>query len=208
MAKLIEYRRIIMDSNPYQQVIWLSLHPPKWENLNDDIVNDVLNELDIQQGKRVITRNDVRNTEGKHQIIKAMMWTFADNPDLRIVHSVISHIDEIVVVLDLKGNKNLQKNEYKDLYNTLDVIEYVGMTTASVLFFFSQLKCEGNHSIAVTRQIKPHFSDFEELACLVEENDFVKIIERINEVARDIDVSTEQLEYFLYRINKGEITII
>ena len=207
MANLIDYRQEIMDGNPYQQVIRLSLHSAKWEKINDDTVKDVLDKLDIQQNKRVITRNDVRNTHGRHHVIKALMWTFADNPDLRIVRSAISHIDEIVEVLDIKGNKDLQESEYKFLYNTLDAIEYIGMTTASVLLFFAQLRCVGNHSIAVTGQIKPHFSDFEELACLVEEIDYVKIIDKINEVARKIDVSAEQLEYFLYRVNKGEIQI-
>lgn len=61
--------------------------------------------------------------------------------------------------------------------------------------------------MAVTGQIKPHFSNFEELACLVPGTDYFTIIEKINNVAKEIDVSTEQLEYFLYRINKGEITI-
>lgn len=207
MAKIIDYRQKIMDSNPYQQVIELSLHPAKWENLNDDTVNIVLNGLHVRQGKCIITRDDVRKARGKHQVIKVLMWTSADNPDLRIVRSAISHIDEIVEVLDIKGNKDLQESEYKNLYNTLDAIEYIGMTTASVLLFFAQLRCDGNHSIAVTGQIKPHFSDFEELASLVEEIDYVKIINKINEVAKDIDVSAEQLEYFLYRVNKGEITI-
>lgn len=207
MAKLIDYRQEIMDSNPYHQVIELSLPPTRWVNLNNNTVNEVLKELHIQQGKYIITRNDVRNVIGKHQIVMALMWAFADNPHLTNIRPVLNHLDEIVNILDIDGCKNLPKSEYEKLYLALDTIEHIGMTTASVLFFFSQLKSEGNHSVAVTGQIRPHFSDFEELACLVAGTDYFTIIEKINNVAREIDVSAEQLEYFLYRINKGEITI-
>ena len=207
MAKLIDYRQEIMDSNPYHQVIELSMPPTKWEKLNNSIVNEILEELHTQQGKHIITRNDVRKAKGTHQIVMALMWAFADNPNLANIRPVLNHLDEIVNILDINGCKNLPQSEYKKLYLALNAIEHIGMTTASVLFYFSQLKSEGNHSVAVTGQIRPHFSDFEELACLVAGTDYFTIIEKINNVAREIDVSTEQLEYFLYRINKGEITI-
>lgn len=207
MAKLLDCRQEILDSNPYHQIIELSLPPTKWVNINNNTVNEVLEELHTQQGKHIITRNDVRKAKGKHQIVMALMWAFADNPNLAIIRPVLNHLDEIVNILDINGCKNLPQSEYKKLYLALNAIEHIGMTTASVLFFFSQLKSEGNHSVAVTGQIRPHFSDFEELACLVAGTDYFTIIEKINNVARKIDVSTEQLEYFLYRINKGEITI-
>lgn len=207
MAKLIDYRQEIMDSNPYHQIIELSLPPTKWVNLNNNTVNEVLEALHIQQGKHIITRNDVRNAKGKHQIVMALMWAFADNPNLANIRPVLVHLDEIVNILDINGCKNLSISEYEKLYLALVTIEHIGMTTASVLFFFSQLKCGGNYSVAVTGQIWSHFSDFEELACLVAGTDYFTIIEKINNVAREIDVCTEQLEYFLYRINKGEITI-
>lgn len=207
MAKLLDCRQEILDSNPYHQIIELSLPPTKWVNINNNTVNEVLEELHIQQGKYIISRNDVRNVIGKHQIVMALMWAFADNPNLANILPVLNHLNDIVKILDIKGCKDLPKSEYEDLYNALVSIKHIKMTTASVLFFFSQLKCEGNHSVAVTGQIKPHFSNFEELACLVAGTDYFTIIEKINNVAKEIDVSTEQLEYFLYRINKGEITI-
>lgn len=207
MAKLLDCRQEILDSNPYHQIIELSLPPTKWVNINNNTVNEVLEELHTQQGKHIITRNDVRKAKGKHQIVMALMWAFADNPNLANILPVLNHLNDIVKILDIKGCKDLPKSEYEDLYNALVSIKHIKMTTASVLFFFSQLKCEGNHSVAVTGQIKPHFSNFEELACLVAGTDYFTIIEKINNVAKEIDVSTEQLEYFLYRINKGEITI-
>ena len=102
MAKLIDFRQEIMDSNPYHQNIELSLPSIKWRNLNNNIVNEVLEELHIQQGKYIITRNDVRNAKGKHQIVMALMWAFADNPNLANIRPVLVHLDEIVNILDIK----------------------------------------------------------------------------------------------------------
>ena len=208
MARLIDYRLQIIDSNPYHQGIELSLQPAKWINLNNNIINEVLTGLHTndQQNKYIITRDDVRNSHGRYKIVRALMWAFADKPDLRIVRSVLNHFDEIVSMLDITGSRNLTRKQYEQLYNRLDDISYVGTTTASVLFFFSQIKCEGNHSIAVTGQIIPLFSVFEEFGGF-NKLGYIGIVERVNEIAREMDVSTEQIEYFLYRVNKGEIQI-
>lgn len=208
MASLFKYQQEIMKCNPNQQVIEVSSHPRKWERFFSryPVLRDVFQELSQQEGRYLITRNDVRNSTGQFRIIKALIWAFANEPKVANLNILLPELDTIVTLMEQHQNNDLSEGEFKDFYATLHSIPGVGDTTASILIFFYNIKCEGCAPIAITSHITPEFNNFDELQG-VEGLPYYEQLYRFNSIATNMGVTSEQIEYFLYRVNKGEIQI-
>lgn len=208
MSSIYNYKKEIMKSNPKHQVIELSLHPKKWENLFKQypIVKDVLEDLSIQNGKYCITRDDVFHTKGKHRIVKALVWASADNPKVNNVRKVLDNLDDIYKIMSVNEGKNLAETDFRVLCDKLDDFAGVGSVTYSILLYFYNVKCDDNDAVAVTSHIKPKFKKFDELKGL-EDKGYIEQIIKINEIARNLSVPADWVEYFLYRVDKGEVKL-
>lgn len=208
MTKIADYKQEIMKSNPNQQVIEVSLHPNNWERFFNSypVLQEVFNGLTLQRGRYLITRNDVRNATGQHRIIKAMLWAFADKPRVQNLERVLAHLDDIVNLMTQHQDDDMKEAEFKHLYKDLCKISGVGETTANILFFFYNVKCDGCSPIAITGHITDEFDKFDELRGYATRPYYEQIC-RFNEVANSMGVTAEQIEYFLYRVSIGEIKI-
>lgn len=208
MAKITDYKQEIMNSNPNQQVIELSLHPNNWERFFDSypVLQEVFNGLSLQRGRYLITRNDVRIATGQHRIIKAMLWAFANKPKVQNLEKVLAHLNDIVNLMEQHQNDDMEEASFKHLYKELCNIPGVGATTASILFFFYNVKCNGCSPVAITGHVTDEFDKFDELREYASKPYYEQVY-RFNEVANSMGVTAEQVEYFLYRVSNGEITI-
>ncbi len=208
MVKLINYKQEIMQGNPDQQVIEVSLHPNSWERFfgSYPIIQKVFQGLTMQHGRYIITRNDVRNATGQHRIIKALLWAFADSPRVHNMERILPELGNIVTLLKQHQDDDLHATEFKAFYNALLRIPGVGVTTASILLFFYNVRCEGCAPVAITNLIACEFARFDELHG-VENLHYFEQLYRFNAIATNIDVTSEQIEYFLYRVSRGEIQI-
>jgi len=208
MAHLNDYRQNIMEGNPNQQVIEVSLHPNKWERFFNSypILQEVFNDLTLQRGRYLITRNDVRNATGKQRIIKALLWAFADNPKVHNLERLLLNLDKIVNLMSAHQDNDLKEDMFKQLYRELLGIPGVGTTTANILFFFYNVKCNGCSPVAITNHITDEFERFDELLGYATQPYYEQVY-RFNEISESMGVTAEQVEYFLYRVNNREITI-
>lgn len=208
MSSIYNYKKEIMESNPKHQVIELSLHPKKWENLYNPYpdVKEVFENLSVQNGEYIITRNDVFNTKGKQRIIKAMIWAFAAQPRINNLKGVLANLNEIYTLMNQYEDKTLSKTDFEQICKDLDGFKGVGSTTYSVLLYFYKVKCEEDMAVAVTGHITPVFNHFDELKGF-ETKTYYEQMHQINEIARNLGVQADWVEYFLYRVDKGEVKL-
>lgn len=208
MTSIFNYQQEITNCNPNQQVIEVSLHSRNWERFftSYPVIRDIFQEIAQPEGRILITRNEVRNSAGQHRIINALIWAFADKPRVPNLNMLLPGLDNIVTLLEQHQGDDLHEEEFKDFYSTLHNIPGVGDTTASILIYFCNIKCEGCVPIAITSHITSEFCKFIELQ---EGNNlpYYEQLYRFNEIATNLGVSPERIEYFLYRVNKGEILI-
>lgn len=201
MSSIYTNKEKIMESNPKYQEIKVSLHSKKWEKLYDSypLVKKVFEQLAIKNGKIIITRDDVFKTNGKARIIKALVWAFADKPYKNHIISVLTNLDSIYALLRKNEGKTLSKTDFIQLYKTIDAIPGVNRSTYSILLYFYKVICEEDMAVAVTGHITPVFKDFDELKGF-ENRIYYKQMHQINEIARNIGVQADWVEYYLYLV--------
>jgi hypothetical protein len=190
------------------QRIMIPRYPTKWNSLFqiNPTVKDVYNSLEIKPNEydRAITRDEIKTGTPQERVAKSLLWAFIDIPPKE---SVIYEIPTIADWFISNSQTQLTCDKYINLYmETIRRFTGIGKSTASVLFYGFDIRCNGEKSIAITHYIEQAMKRFSELKPLAKYG-YIEQQECIRSEANRLDTDIERLEYFLFKVGKGEITI-
>ena len=191
-------QRIIIPKNPIAWNTLLQINP---------VIRDVYFSLKIIHNKngRVITREEIRKGTAQEKVAKSLLWAFIEMPPME---SVIQELPSIADWFMQKNQESLSGEKYIEFYmETIRRFKGVGKSTASVLLYGFNIKCNGGKSIALTHYVEQAMKKFSELKPLAKYG-YLEQQACIRSEANRLNVDIERLEYFLFRVGKKEINIV
>lgn len=150
-----------------------------------------------------------------NKLICILMWGYPTGGRGNNLNRVLDQIQEIQNILIDYENRDLSRKELTALIIKLESIEKLGRSTWSKLLCFSEIRYPKGALLILDDQIQNAISD--KNFCGVQFNDirndrskksdkkannYIDYIERMSDLSKKIDVSAEQLEFFLFMFSK------
>ena len=145
--------------------------------------------------KEIFEEPDIRK-----KIIMILMWGYPR--DLRNTPTILKNLDTIIKIDEQYRSNSILGKEY---YEKLIKIERLGMSTASKILYFMEVKVEQNDAIIVDSRVKSGFALFNEFSDFASSSSddadyYIKAVEKIGLISQDINCNADDLERYLYVI--------
>lgn len=178
---------------------WDWLNFPEKDALYGAIfVNDVIN----------LSRAEVKaETDIKTKIMKVLMWGYKmPNGGLQrqYADSIVKNLSVLESVFAEIKDRNLNAEEIKAAFNKLGTVKGLGasgISTNSKLLYFFNVSFEGKKCLVLDRVVAEKlnlFDDFTGIEWKPIPECYSNYLSRMDELARENNVSAEQLELFLF----------
>ena len=206
MARLINQIVEIRESNPFGQIIPYPNGSDLWNRLaiNNSIVQEVLS----RHNTHFLTRQYIYNTkDASKRIVKILIWGFLIDNRGDHLDDALDNLNSIVTIMEIIKNTDYSWKEFVRWYNRLCKINGVGRSTANLLFYFFNVKCEGLEPVAITGKVTGLYNQFEDFDEIRPYTTHPKQLRVFNDFAVANGIRVDQIEYYMYRVSNGEITI-
>lgn len=207
MPSIINFIQEVANSNPNNQSIHIRATSP-WLNAlaaQFPIVNNVILALHSNNnGERTILRSDVKySNTAEEKIVRALIWAYPSGMHNHYESDILNRIPDISTSLMAIQNASLSLNDLRQCFTVfINTYGGIGDRTASILFYFFDVKCSIIPCLAVTEYVIRAFDDIDEFHGLNAHSSYITIISRISEVANHYKISAEQVEFFLFKYGK------
>ena len=207
MPSITNYIHKIANTNPNNQSIHIRATSP-WLNVlaaEFPIVDTVTLALQPENnGGWMILRSNVKNSiTTEEKIVRALIWAYPNGMHNHYERDILHQLPNISTALVALQGADLSFNEF--IQHFRDFIKRhrgIGVSTASILFYFFEVKCNNIPCVAVTGNVNRAFDDIDEFNGLNAHSSYFTRINRISEVANQYNVSAEQVELFLFNHGK------
>lgn len=209
MASLFNHQAEIQNVPLHAQVITISKRYKQWDDLynTNPIVREVFDRLSSHGYPFGIRRREIFSTINvEKRIIKALIWAYPKGKRGNGLSRAIDNLTCIANILRVYMGKNIPQEEYINLCKVLRKIDGVSFSVLGILLYYFKISCNGLASIPITGHVRNAYQQFVELQGY--RNSLYHIqMEHLNSLAKQLYVTTEQLEFYLFTISQNKIQL-
>ena len=181
-----------------------NIRKKNWDWLNFP-EKDVLYRAIFTTDEINLSRAEVKaETDIKTKIMKVLMWGYKKtNGSLRPQYfdSIVNHLSVLESIFGGIQNKNLNTAEITDFFTRMRNVNGLGQSTYSKLLYFFNVSFEDKKCLILDKFVIGNLENFDDFAGTewkpVPEC-YLNYLNRMDELARENNVSPEQLELFLF----------
>jgi hypothetical protein len=168
----------------------------------------ILASMRTNDGNIRVSRNDIFNTGNRRErLVKILFWGYPSAfRDSNYLNSILGSIDSIIKYLPV-FNSRLSQNHFLQLYRNLSGINGLSESTISKILCFWGLKIASSEAVIVDQFVLEccHlYDDFWDIEVFNRGGEqYLKVVKKINRLARSICVEPQQLELFLFKSGKA-----
>lgn len=205
------FRNRIQLLDPSSQTINIVQISSKWNDIIGlyPIVGNVFHALSQNDRRNLlVSRYDVFNTGNLDQrIIKALIWGYPYGMQgTRNLQSIMAHLHQIIQIVNEYNSGPLTKERFLSAYRTLSCISGLKQSTLSKILYFCNVSVGSNRAVIVDANVIEAFGFFDDYYDASFESDpaerYFRQIVRINSSACRLNVTPDQIEYFLFELGK------
>ena len=194
--KKVSQKRIWVNENYYKGIL-----PKACSSYTNDLINN--------DGLIEISRKNIFDeTNIIKKIIEIFIWGYPTGGSGKNIKMCLKQIKELEIICKSILNKNLQLKEYHEVIQDFKSIKGLGSSTWTKFMYFFQTKIENVPTLIFDAKIEKslkqtQFTEFHYLKNLKYENaeDFLNYINSIDKVSRELGVSNDRIELFLFYFN-------
>ena len=171
-------------------------------------VEMIFSSLKNDDGSYRVSRNDIYNTvDATERLVKIVFWGYPNAfQDGNYLRNILKDADAITKSLGEVGSI-LTINDYLALFNNLkSMVSGIGVSTISKILTFWKIKAASSESVIVDSRVMECvrlFDDFYGMRTATETADgYYEMVKKINSLAKSIEATPEQVEYFLFKMGK------
>jgi len=171
-------------------------------------VETVISSLKKDDGSYRVSRNDIYNTvDPMDRLVKIVFWGYPNAfQDGNYLRNILKNAEIITESLGEVGTI-LRINDYLELFNNLKSrVSGIGVSTISKILTFWRIKAASSESVIVDSRVMECvrlFDDFKGMPTATETADgYCEMVKKINSIAKSIEATPEQVEYFLFKMGK------
>ncbi|MBR3533306.1 MAG: hypothetical protein IKN80_05425 [Clostridiales bacterium] len=179
-----------------------------WDRFNYDVK---IKEVIFGSNEEVeISRADIFSEKDiKKKIVMILMWGYPSGGRGSNIQSVLTSIDDLVGLLSAAAGKNFGRTKANELFKELGKIGGLGVSTWTKFLYFFKVSVDSNKCQIFDMKIvnslnKKQFSELalNDIQEWRQNNEhYYRYIVFADELARDLGVSAEQVELFLFYFN-------
>jgi len=193
----VSQKRIWVKDNSYNKGIL----PKAYSSyINDFINSDGLIEIS--------RKNIFDETNIVKKIIEIFIWGYPTGGSGKNIKLCLKQIKQLEIICKSILNRNLQLEEYHEVIQKFKSIKGLGSSTWTKFMYFFQTKIEDVPTLIFDAKIEKsleqtQFAEFDYLKNLKHDNveHFLNYINGIDKVSRELGVSTDRIELFLFYFN-------
>lgn len=205
------FQNRISDLNPMDQTIFVGNISLKWQNLINQfpLVAESFHSLRRDNNDDlIISRQDVFETIGlPTRIIKSLIWGYPKGMQgTANLQSIVEHLDQIVQRINDYNAGPFTRPRFVETYRILSEIRGLGPSTLSKILYFCGIHVRQNRAVIVDTNVLEAFGFLQDFHDASYESDsaerYYRQIVSINSSARRLNVTPDQIEYFLFELGK------
>ena len=179
-----------------------------WEKYIDGpIIEEIFGSIFGNKEDVELSREDVRSeTDTTTKIVKVLMWGYPTGGRGKNIKNILERIDYLSEVLLKEKKRNLTNDEAGELIRKFNSIRGLGISTWSKFLYFFDVefdskKCQIYDLKIVDSLNKKQFSELDGQNWKQDIDHYYKYIEKTHELAKNLDVSPDKIELFLFYFN-------
>ena len=204
------FKDLICKETPISQATEVSAIPRSWTKHypSHGWIEPILASMRTDDGNIRISRNDIINTANpRERLLKILFWGYPGGfRDSDYLNSILSSIDTIIGYLPV-FNARLTQDQFLQLYERLSGINGMSESTISKILCFWKLKIASSEAVIVDQFVlECHhlYDDFWDVEVSNRGSEqHLRVVKKINRIARSIRVDPQQLELFLFKSGKA-----
>ncbi|MCR5288479.1 MAG: hypothetical protein K6E51_00645 [Treponema sp.] len=179
-----------------------------WDALNYP-EKDALHRAIFTTDEITLTRGEVKaETDIKTKIMKVLMWGYqtpSGTPPQATFEDIANHLTKLEAIFSRIQNQNLNAAQLQEVYNNMCDIQGLGkygMATKAKLLYFFNVSFEGKKCLILDSKVVKNlnrFDDFPGTEWAANQKCYPNYLSLMDELAMIHNVSSEQLEMFLFR---------
>ena len=209
MASLFNHQSDIQNVPLQAQVITISKRYKQWDDIynTNPIVREVFDGLSSHGYPFGIRRREIFSTNNvEKRIIKALIWAYPKGKRGNGLSRAVDNLICIANILRVYMGKDLPQKEYNNLCKVLRKIDGISFGVLGLLLYYFKIKCNGRYSIAITGHVRNAYQQFVELQGYSNRLYHIQL-EHLNSLATQMNVTAEQLEFYLFTISQNKIQL-
>lgn len=205
MSSLKDYRACIIANNVQAHTIRKKVLSVKWQQVRDRNpgIAPVLESFHRDDGSYSLSRAEIFACDDAFEKIVKTIWWGYPNGMMFHFNEVAQSFRVMAEILQPCRNRQLNKTNFIELYNSLNQIQHIGPSTISKLLYFFNISQGQTQCVIVDSRVRSAMAAFDDFR-RVNNNDLaLEYLEQTRQIcAVDIDGATpEQIEYFLFSAN-------
>lgn len=205
------FQNRISDLNPMDQTIFFGSISLKWQNLINQfpLVAETIHSLRRDRNDNIIiSRQDVFETiDLPTRIIKSLIWGYPKGMQgTANLKSIVEHLDQIVQMINDYNAGPFTRHRFVETFRILSEIRGLGPSTLSKILYFCGIHVGQNRAVIVDTNVLEAFGFLQDFHDASYESDsaerYYRQIVSINSSARRLNVTPDQIEYFLFELGK------
>jgi len=169
------------------------------------LIKDLINSAEMIEISRKNIFDEMNITK---KIIEIFIWGYPTGGRGKNIESCFKQINILESICKRISNKNIKLEEYYEVIKEFKSIKGLGASTWTKFMYFFETKIEGIPTLIFDSQIEKslkqvQFKEFDSLKNLKHEKEkhFINYIDEIDKVSRQLDVSADRIELFLFYFN-------
>ena len=196
----------IRNFNPADQVIGHSRILANWTRHYQELtwLQEILSSLyDDNRGGYYVSRGEIFDTADETtRLVKLIYWGYPKG--IYNIPMILYRSSDIIRILP-NYNTKLTREEFHHLYQQLDDIKGLGISTISKILYFWGISVGASQCVIVDKNVlecRHLFDEFGNIPREMNAENYLQIIKKINRIATDIHARPDQVEYFLFNVGK------